>query len=64
MNNKLSKHSYQNMFINCTSITFDEPETEQTQIIDPVKTDGFDWAADMEKAYRCSLDDTGGTFSV
>lgn len=63
MNNKLSKHSYQNMFINCTTISFDEPETEHTDV-QPIATDGFDWDANMENAYRCSLDDTGDTFFV
>lgn len=51
------------MFINCTSISFDEPETEHTDV-QPIATDGFEWDSDMENAYRCSLDDTGGTFTV
>lgn len=65
MKNKLSKHSYKNMFINCTSISFDEPETETEHTdVQPIATDGFDWTSDMENAYRCPLDDTGDTFFV
>lgn len=60
---KLDKYSYQNMFINCTTISFDEPETEHTDV-QPIATDGFDWDSNMENAYRCSLDDTRYTFII
>ena len=56
MDNVLKDDDYRNMFINCASTTFyepepePEPEPEQTNV-QQVATDGFDWDLDMKNAY-------------
>lgn len=48
----LKENDYRDMFINCVSVTFEEPESEPTANTEPVATDGFDWDKNMLDAYR------------
>lgn len=54
MEKTLDQYSYQNMFINCVSVTFEEPESQQADMIavETVETDGFDWNKNMLDAYN------------